>query len=150
MKLFHRDQNLKPKNPAINTAHLCRMRSPVGLTFLLHTFFFCFLGPHLDPWEGYSIVADFVGCFTWLSKDLHVFLCCSFFFFLGPHLRHVEAPRPGVKSELQPPAYTTATGTQDPSHICDLHHSSRQGWILNPLNKARVRTCNLMVPGRTR
>ena len=32
---------------------------------------------------------------------------------------------------------------QDPSHICDLHHSSLQGWILNPLSKAGNRTCIL-------
>ena len=25
----------------------------------------------------------------------------------------------------------------DPSHICDLHHSSRQRWVLNPLSAAR-------------
>ena len=37
----------------------------------------------------------------------------SFFFFcfLGPHLRHIEVPRIGVKSELELPAYTTATAT---------------------------------------
>ena len=64
--------------------------------------------------------------------------CCKFcflslaFFFLGLHLRHVEIPRWGVKSELQLQAYTTATATQDPSHICHLHHSSPQRWILNP------------------
>ena len=28
--------------------------------------------------------------------------------FLGLHLQHREVPRLGVKSELQPPAYTTA------------------------------------------
>ena len=26
-------------------------------------------------------------------------------FFLGPHLQHMEVPRPGVESELQLPAY---------------------------------------------
>ena len=36
----------------------------------------------------------------------------------------------------------------DPSHICDLHHSSRKCQILNPLIKARDRTCNLTVPSR--
>ena len=41
----------------------------------------------------------------------HVFVC---FFFLGPHLRHTEVPRLGVGSELQLPAYTTATATLDP------------------------------------
>ena len=37
------------------------------------------------------------------------------------------------------------TATWDPSPICNLHHSSRQCWILNPLGKARDWTCNLMV-----
>ena len=46
-----------------------------------------------------------------------------FFHFLGPHPRHMEVPRLGVQSELQLPAYTPATATGDPSHICDLHHS---------------------------
>ena len=32
----------------------------------------------------------------------------------------------------------------DPSHVCDLHHSLRQCWILNTLSEARDRTCILM------
>ena len=32
----------------------------------------------------------------------------------------------------------------DPSHVCELHHSSRQRWILNPLSKARDQTCVLV------
>ena len=56
----------------------------------------------------------------------------------------MEVLRLGVKSELQLLAYTTVTATQDPSHICDLHHSSQQHWILNPLSKARDQTCILM------
>ena len=71
-----------------------------------------------------------------------------FWFFLGPNLRHMEVPRLGVQLELQLPAYTTARATQDPSHVFDPHHSSWQPRILNPLNKARDRTCNLMVPSR--
>ena len=58
-------------------------------------------------------------------------------FFLGPYPWHMEAPRLGVKLELQLPAYTAATATPDLSSICDLHHSSQQRWILNPLSKAR-------------
>ena len=54
----------------------------------------------------------------------------------------MAVPRLGVESELQLPAYTPAT--QDPSRICDLHHSSRQCQILNPLSKARDRTSILM------
>ena len=42
--------------------------------------------------------------------------------------------RLGVQSELQLPAYTRATATQNLSRICDLHHSSRQCRILNPLS----------------
>ena len=49
-----------------------------------------------------------------------------YFCFLGPHLQHMDVPRLGVKSELQKPACATATGTLDPSRVCDLHHSSRQ------------------------
>ena len=43
-------------------------------------------------------------------------------------------------------AYTTATATPDPSLVFDLHHSSRQCQIFNPLSKARDRTRNFMVP----
>ena len=42
-------------------------------------------------------------------------------------------PRLGVESELELPAYTTASATWDPSHVCNLHHSSWEYWILNPL-----------------
>ena len=56
----------------------------------------------------------------------------------------------GVESELQLPAYTTATTTPDPSHICDLHHSSRQHRILNPLSEARDQIRILMAPSRNR
>ena len=51
----------------------------------------------------------------------------------------MEVPRLGVKSELQPPAFTTATAMWDPSCLCDLHHSSRQRQILDPPSKARVK-----------
>ena len=66
------------------------------------------------------------------------------------HLRHMEVSRLGVQSELQPPAYTTATARRDLSRICDLHHSLGQCQIPNPLREARDRTCNLMVPSRIR
>ena len=56
--------------------------------------------------------------------------------FLGPHPRHMEILRLGVETDLQLPAYATATATQDPSHVFNLHHSSRQRQILNPLSEA--------------
>ena len=36
----------------------------------------------------------------------------------------------------------------DRSRVCNLHHSSRQRRIVNPLSKGRDRTRNLMVPSR--
>ena len=59
-----------------------------------------------------------------------------------------EVPRLGIQTELQLPAYTTATAMPDPSRVCDLHYSSWQCRILNLLSEARDRTCNLMVPSR--
>ena len=70
----------------------------------------------------------------------------SFFLslFLQLQLWHMEVPGLEVKSELQLPAYTTATAMQDPSRICDLRQSLRQRRILNPLSKARDQTGKLM------
>ena len=67
-------------------------------------------------------------------------------FFSGSRLQHMEVPRLGAESELQPLAYTTATPTQDLSRICDLHHSSWPRQVLNPLSEARDQTCVLMDP----
>ena len=52
--------------------------------------------------------------------------------------------RLGVKSELQLPACATTTVTPDLSHICNLHYSSWQCQILNPLSRARDQTLILM------
>ena len=69
--------------------------------------------------------------------DLSAF---SFFLFsLRPHLLHIKVPGPGViQVELQ--AYATDPATLEPSCVGDLHHSLRQGRILNPLSKARDQT----------
>ena len=47
---------------------------------------------------------------------------------------HMEVPSLWVKSELQLLAYATATAMWDLRRVCDLHHSSQQCWILNPLS----------------
>ena len=57
-------------------------------------------------------------------------------------------PRLGVESELQLLAYATATATWDPRHVCDLHHSSWQRQIPDPLSEARNLTRILMDPSR--
>ena len=84
------------------------------------------------------------------SGAWHVISFKQLFFlvFFRPHLRHIEVPSLGIKSELQLPVYTRATATPDPSRVCDLHHSSWQRQILNPLSEARDRTCVLMDTSR--
>ena len=71
----------------------------------------------------------------------------KFFFFLvflELHPWHMEITRLEVESELQLPVYTTATATQDPRSICDLHHSSGQCQISQPTEReAWDQTCVL-------
>ena len=79
------------------------------------------------------------------------YLCthaCMHACILGLYQQHMEGPRLGVELELQLPVYTTAMAMQDLSFICDLHHSSQQCQILNPLSEARNRTCNLIAPSQ--
>ena len=73
---------------------------------------------------------------------IYLFICL--FLLLWRHQRHMEVPRLGVESELQLLAYTTTTATPDPSHFCNLHHSSEEHQIPNPLSKARDQTRILM------
>ena len=58
--------------------------------------------------------------------------------FLGLHPWHMEVPKLGVESELQLPAYTTATATPNLSHVCHLHYSSGQRQILNSWAKPGI------------
>ena len=54
----------------------------------------------------------------------------------------MEVPKLGVI------AYATATAMPDLSCICDLHHSSWQRQVLNPLSEARDQTRILMDIGQ--
>ena len=72
------------------------------------------------------------------------FLLLLFCFVLFAFYGHTEFPRLGVRSELQLPVYTTATAMPGLSRACDLHHSSRQHWILNPLSEAKDGSSILM------
>ena len=67
-----------------------------------------------------------------------------FDFFKGPHpmaYRSFQA-RGGVEAAAE--VYAIAIAMRDLSHICNLHHSSCQCWILNPLSGTRDRICILM------
>ena len=97
-----------------------------------------------------------IRCSSWSPHFLFclffVFWFCFFFAFCFFRATCVAygSSRLGVETEQQLPAYTIATATRDPSHICDLHHSSQQCWILNPLSEAKEGTWILMVPSWVR
>ena len=57
----------------------------------------------------------------------------------------MEVPRLGVRYEIQLLAYTTPTAMQDLSHICDLHHSSWQCQIPNPLARDQTASSWILV-----
>ena len=81
----------------------------------------------------YAVVTNYY--FKLLS--FYLFFFSFIFVFSGLHSRHMKVPRLGVESEQQLPAYATATATHDPSRVCNVHHSSQQCRILNPLSEAR-------------
>ena len=63
----------------------------------------------------------------------------SFFPFMVAPLVY-QVPGLGVKSELPAVAYSIATATLDPNHLCDLCHSLWLCQDLNALSKARDQT----------
>ena len=77
-------------------------------------------------------VSGFILFYFTLFYYIYVYIFC----FLGPHQWHMETLRLGIESKLQMPACAIATATWDPSHVCDLHHSSRQHRIADSLSKA--------------
>ena len=89
----------------------------------------------IKPVLLYNFVCVFA-CFCFLFVCL--FVC------LGLYLWHMKVSRLGVKSELQPLAYATATVTPDLSRICNLHHSSWQRRILKPQSEAGDRTTSVL------
>ena len=78
---------------------------------------------------------------TYVILLLSILVLLFFFVFLGLHLGHMDG-RSQARGWIR--AVATATATPDPSRICDLHRSSQQHCILNPLSKARNPICILM------
>ena len=89
--------------------------------------------PHLTPYmpqsHQYMVIFSFV---------LQCFFFLSFLPFLGLLHGHMEVPRRGVQSKLWQPTYTTTTAMWDPNHVCNLHHSSWQCQVPNPLARPGV------------
>ena len=63
------------------------------------------------PWSPGLLTLEFE------ASHHPAFACCLasflFFRFLGPHLQHMEVPKPVVQSQLQLLTYTTAIATPD-------------------------------------
>ena len=87
---------------------------------------------------------DFLG--SWLTNELtQSFLFCFVLFWFVFGATPVAYTRSQARGRLRAvAAYPTATATPNPSHICNLHHGSRQQWIVNSLSKARDWTHILM------
>ena len=112
------------------------------------------LNPLSDTRDQTCIRVDTSQVLNLLSHNRNALLkrvgfVCLFCFF-GPYPRHMEVLRLVVQTELQLPAYPTATATPDLSHICGLCHSSWQCLIHSPLSGARNRTHILMDTSRVR
>ena len=94
----------------------------------------------------------------WLVLSEHVGASVFYFFFFFFCLFAISWAVPRVYGGSQARGLIGAvaaslyqsTATQDPSRICDLHHSSEQRQVVNPLSKGRDWTRNLMVPSRIR
>ena len=69
--------------------------------------------------DSYLWFFFFLFLFTFIYLFIYLFI---YFCFLGLHPQHMEVPRLGVNSELQPLAY--ATTMQDLSCVCGLQYSS--------------------------
>ena len=84
-------------------------------------------------------------------KSSH-FLSFSFFIFLlfraAPTVYRGSQARGliGATAASLHHSHSHARSEPDPSCVHDIHHSSLQRQILNPLNEARDQTCNLMLP----
>ena len=83
---------------------------------------------------------------TWLFILFIYLFICFYFYFLLFRATLVAYGGSQARGRVRATAFATATTTQDPSCVCNLHHSSRQCQILNPPSKARNLTRNLIVP----
>ena len=82
--------------------------------------------------------------FFWKTKGGFLLLLLLFFFFRDAPIAYGGSQATGQNIELYLLAYATTTETQNPSYTCNLHHSSQQYRIFNPLSRARDWTHVLM------
>ena len=89
-------------------------------------------------------IPPYFDLYSFITRCLEVYFLFSFFLFSFFRAVLIAYGSSQARSQIG----TVANGLHDSpinqSHICSLHHSSQQCWILNPLSKARDRTCVLM------
>ena len=105
---------------------------PSFKNYILQSFVVCTI-PHISH-------APLNGCFF-------VLLCFVFLLFRAA-LATYESSWLGVELELKPPAYTTATATEDPSCICSLHRSSHNARSLTHRARPGIKPTSLWIPVR--
>ena len=78
-----------------------------------------------------------------LDTSIEVLFCFVLFLFGAALAAYGGSQARGQIRALAAGLYHSIA-MQDPSHVYNLHHSSQQHWILNPLSKARDGTRILM------
>lgn len=86
---------------------------------------------------------------VYLKLYIEYFCCCCFLFGWFFWLSRARPEAYGSSQArgqigVLGVAYTTATAMPDLSHVCNLHYSSWQCQILNPLSEAKDQTCILV------
>ena len=99
----------------------------------------------LPEWVGQCFASNFAIFKPFSSSSLSLF-CFLVAFRAAPTAYGNSQIRGQIRTIVL--VYTTASATQDLSCICDLYHSSRQCWILNPLSEAREWTLILIDPSQ--
>jgi len=83
--------------------------------------------PCCHRWQDFILIIAEQYPIVYICNILFIFF---FLFMATPGAYGNSQTRSQI--ELKLPTYTTATATQDPSFICNLRHSLRQYWILDP------------------
>ena len=97
-----------------------------------------------DPWNFIFNLS--FNCYSFLLLLFCLFVFC----FLGPHPQSIAHGGSQARGLIRATAasLTTATVTHDLNHVWDLHRSSLQCQILNPLRETRDQTHNHIVPSQ--
>ena len=91
--------------------------------------------PCCHRWQDFILIMAEQYPIVYICNILFIF----FFLFMATRGAYGNSQARG-QIELKLPTYTTATATQDPSFICNLRHSLRQCWILDPQTEAKDQT----------